>query len=434
MEDPNMNYPKKIALVGIGGFSRQHYNLIKELEKEGLVQLVAVMIREASLQRYLKIMETLKADGVRIYMAYEPMLEKEKGQCDIIVLPVGIADHCDMSIAALDAGYHVICEKPVAGTVEECKRMEDARKKNGKILAICFQNIYSPLIQKIKQTVLDGTLGALLSVKAYILWARADAYYNRAWGGRLVFNGKTINDCPAMNAAAHYLNNMLYVAGGSRHETALPKKIYGENYRVKKIESCDTQFLRVMTDTGVNIFFAATHATHERVDPVMEYSFERGKITWRFNEAAVVYRKTGKGYEKIDQFDGGSNEDFFRMIYREMCTAIDFGTQPCAVVQNSWQQVLCVEKSLLSGPIVTVPEEYIDSVDIIEDDDCLKAGDVNRVIKGIKPLMEKIYAGELSFYEAGCPWAVESKTIVLDDSDRINGAGLPAEKCVLQMS
>lgn len=425
-----MSCPKQIALVGIGGFSRQHYKRIKELEKEGLVQLSAVMIRESSLPRYLEAADALQKDGVRIHTAYEEMLEEEKGRCDVVVLPVGISDHCEMSIAALEAGYHVICEKPVAGTVEECLRMEEARQKSGRILAICFQNIYSPLIQKIKQTALEGRLGALRSAKAYILWARADAYYDRAWGGRLVFNRKTINDCPLMNATAHYLNNMLYVAGRSLHEAAFPKKIYGENYRVKKIESCDTQFLRVLTDTDVELFFASTHATQERVDPIMEYSFEHGKITWRFNEQVVVSRKTETGYEEIDRFDGGSNEDFFRMIYRETCAAIDSGTQPFAVVQNSWQHVLCVEKSLQSGPIVTVPEQYIDSIDIVEDDDCLKVGDVNRVIKGIKPLMERMYADGLSFYEAGCPWAVPSETVMADSSGRMDDSRSPVSECV----
>jgi predicted dehydrogenase len=407
-----MSKVKKIALVGIGGFSRYHYDRIKELEPQGKLKLSAVMIREKSLERHQDIAEVLRAGGVKIYTTYEDMLAGEEGVSQIVVLPTGISDHCEMSLAALEKGYHVICEKPVAGTLEECMRMKEAQEKTGKVLAICFQNIYSPIIQRMKKIALSGELGALKSAKTYVLWQRADAYYKRTWGGKLVFEGKTINDCPLMNATAHYLNNMLYVSGKSLHEAALPVSIYGENYRIKKIESCDTQFLRVVTDTGVRLIFITSHSTDVRVDPQAEYLFENGKITWDFSGNAVVFRKTGGGYEQIERIDGGEgNSGFFKMIYQETCEAIDCGSEPAATIQNSYQHVMCVDRSFRSGPIVDVPEEYVGSTDVMKDDDCLKAGDVNRYLKGIKPLVKKMFAEEKSFYEAGCPWAVKSRAI-----------------------
>lgn len=403
---------KKIALVGIGGFSRYHYDRIKELEPQGGLKLAAVMIREASIGRYTDMIKTLKDDGVKIYTTYESMLTGEQGGSDIVVLPTGISDHCEMSVAALESGYHVICEKPVAGTLDECMQMKDAQEKSGKVLAICFQNIYSPVIQRMKQIALSGELGALKSAKSYVLWQRADAYYKRAWGGKLVFDGKTINDCPLMNATAHYLNNMLYIAGKSRDESAEPAAIYGENYRVKKIESCDTQFLRVLTDTGVRLTFIASHSTDVRVDPQADFLFEKGKIIWGLNGngETIVYHKEGGRYVEVERLNNGEG-NFFGLIYAGTCEAIRNGTQPASVIQNSYQHVVCVDKSFESGPIVNVPEEYVGETEILKDDDCLKAGDVNRYIKGILPLVKKMYAEEISFYEAGCLWAVKSQTI-----------------------
>lgn len=405
---------KKVALVGIGGFSKYHYDRIKELEQEEVVCVCAVMIRAASMERYAGMVQTLKSEGVRVYSSYELMLKGEQGFADIVVLPTSISDHCEMTISALEAGFHVLCEKPVAGTLEECRLMDEARLRTGRLLGICFQNIYSPLIQRMKEIALSGELGALQSAKTMVLWPRATAYYDHLWRGTLEFDGKTINDCPAMNATAHYLNNMLYVAGAARHEAAGIASVYGENYRVKKIKSCDTQFLRVITDTGVELIFATTHAAHERVDPIAEYTFEYGKIEWGFDGTAVVYQKTTDGYEEIERLveDEGHHE-FFRMIYQSMARAIDGGASPEASIQNSWQQILCVEKSLESGGIIDVPEEYIDSIPVPEDDGSLnlKAGDVNRSIKGIKPLMQRMYDDRISFSEAGCPWAVASVNI-----------------------
>ena len=85
-----MKKVQRIALVGIGGFSRYHYDRIKELELQGELKLSAVMIRAASMDRYRPMAEKLTADGVKIYTTYEAMLEEERGKIDLVVLPTGI--------------------------------------------------------------------------------------------------------------------------------------------------------------------------------------------------------------------------------------------------------------------------------------------------------------------------------------------------------
>jgi len=420
-----MKEVRRVALVGIGGFSRYHYDRIKELELQEELKLCAVMIRAASMDRYRPMAEELKAGGVKVYTTYEAMLAGERGKVDLVVLPAGIGEHCEMSIAALEAGYHVLCEKPVAGTIEECNRMKDAQEKSGRLLAICFQSIYSPSIQRMKQVALGGELGALKSAKSLVLWQRADSYYRRAaWGGKLVYNGKTINDCPLMNATAHFLNNLLYVAGKSLHEAAQPVSIYGENYRVKEIESCDTQFLRAVTDNGVKLLFMTSHSTDVRVDPYAEYLFENGKIEWRQLGGAVIYRKIDGRYVEVERIEDGRANPF-EFVYKGVCEAIRNGTVPAAMVQNSLQQVLCVEESFRSGPIVDVPGECVGATHVLRDDDCLKAGDINRYICGIHPLMERMFAEELSFYEAGCSWAVQSNTVNVENGALHPPAGPP---------
>ncbi|MFA5687625.1 MAG: Gfo/Idh/MocA family oxidoreductase [Kiritimatiellales bacterium] len=409
---------KNIALVGVGGYARYHYHLIRSLERRNTVKLAAVLILEQFMDEQAATAGAIESAGGRVYTNYEELLAGECGRTDIIVLPVGIADHCEMSIKALSAGYHVICEKPVAGTVDECMQMKSAQESAGKILAICFQNIYSPVLKRIKQIVLNQELGRLVSAKSRVLWQRADAYYSNAWRGKLRYNGKVINDCPMMNATAHYLNNMLYAAGKTENKTAVPDSVYCENYRVKHIESCDTQFLRVHTDTDVHITYIASHSTDVRRDPKTEYIFENGKIVWEFNNDAVVYRRTENGFEECERIgDGYRNGDFCRMIYEQVCDAIDYGGSPAATVANSWQHVCCIEKGFESGRIVNVPEKFIGETRVGADDDCLKAGDINRYIAGIDPLTEKMFVEEKSFYEAGCPWAVKSEPVFLPENN-----------------
>jgi predicted dehydrogenase len=406
-----MRDPLRIALIGIGGFAQFHYHLIKEIEPSGSISLRAVVIRESDLEQFPDIITALKAAGTRLYTVYEEMLDSEQEKVDLVVIPTEISAHCPMSIAALEAGYHVLCEKPVAGTVEECLRMKEAQQRSGLVLAINFQNIFSPAIQRIKHIALGGSLGALLTAKTHVLWPRAQAYYRRApWSGKLTSGGTIINDCPLQNATAHFFNNMLYVAGPRPSDAAEPVSVYGENYRAKSIESCDTQFLRVVTNTGVKILFITTHATNIRENPVSEYFFEKGKVTWFSNGEAVVESLKNGCLVEVERF-GTPKSNFLAPVYANVCESIIEGTPPLASIHNSIQHVLCVESSLRSGPIVDISADHLENSFVAEDDDCLKAGDTNVFIPGIKPLVDRMRAGELSFHEAGCPWAQASRTI-----------------------
>jgi len=407
----SMKEPVRIGLIGIGGFAQFHYHRIKEIERSGSISLRAVVIRESDLKQFPGIITDLKASGVRLYTSYGEMLDAEQGKVDLVVIATEISAHCPMSIAALDEGYHVLCEKPVAGTVAECLRMKEAQKRSGRVLAINFQHIFSPAIQRIKCLALAGSLGALQTAKTHVLWPRAQAYYGRApWSGKLISGGKIINDCPLQNATAHFFNNMLYVAGSRPSDAAEPVSVYGENYRAKSIESCDTQFLRVVTDTGVKILFITTHATDIRENPVSEYFFEKGKVTWFSNGEVVVEGLKNGCLVEVERF-GVPESNFLAPVYANVCESIIEGSQPLASIQNSIQHVLCVESSLRSGPIVDISEDYLENSFVAEDDDCLKAGDNNVFIRGIKPLVERMRAAEFSFHEAGCPWARHSCTV-----------------------
>lgn len=422
-----MRKPIGIALVGLGGFAQFHYQQIKELEQAGQLSLRAVMVRECDLGQCQDIVATLKAEGTRIYTSMENLLDGEQKRVNLVVIPTGISAHAPMSIAAMEAGYHVLCEKPAAGNVAECLAMQQAQERTGRILAICFQNIFSPAIQRIKKIALDGELGALLTAKTHVLWPRAESYYRRSpWSGKIAFQGVTINDCPLINATAHFFNNMLYVAGSKANQSAYPISVYGENYRTKKIESCDTQFVRVLTDTGTKLLFITSHSCDQRVDPVTEFHFEKGHISWSLDQGTVVQRLSGGRLLEVERIAPGSSK-FLAPVYRNVCDAIAYGTEPLAVVQNSLQHVICGESSLLSGPIVDVPPEYLESKQIREDDDCLKVGDNHTFIRDIKPLFERMHNEEIGFHEAGCPWAIKSSTILPElhfpefDFNRSNG-------------
>jgi len=79
-------------------------------------------------------------------------------------LPNGL--HCEWSIRALEAGKHVLCEKPLASNAEEAERMREAARKSGRVLAEAFHWRYHPLADRMREIVSSGALGTVRHIEA----------------------------------------------------------------------------------------------------------------------------------------------------------------------------------------------------------------------------------------------------------------------------
>lgn len=395
--------PVKIGIVGISGFAQQHLKAITFCEEAGLASLEAVTVRPGD--RNVPEFSLVDERGLRLYADSEEMFTAEKGRLDLIALPVGIGFHAPLALAALKAGFHVMCEKPAAGTLDEALQMKKAWEESGRILAIGFQNIFTPSIQRIKQIRLDRILGELKEARTTVSWPRNSDYYGRnGWAGRLTDRGKRINDSPMQNANAHHLQNMLYVAGASRGESATPVALYGEQYRVQPIESADTQFVRLETAEGPVLQFSATHACRENRHPKTEFIFRRGRILWEEGRTRV-FLSTKESEICVETFDNGETPIHNRVFW-DVCVAIREGRQPLSTIGNAWQQVLCVEKLFESVPIVTVGDPH---------KEILREGKTeNHLIPAISDLQEKMFRQGVGFAEAGAPWVKPGRTVAIE--------------------
>ena len=185
----------RFAVVGAKGYSRTHLAYVQFLQQQGRGQLVAsVMIDK---QDHPDLVAELSAENVRIFTDYRKMLDACRDQVDMVTLPVPIYYHAPMTIAALSAGYHVLVEKPVAGTLPQVDEMIAARDQNERVCAVGFQQIYSAVFQKLKKYVIDGTLGQVKRMAIMALWPRNPAYYARNnWAGKLFCNNRPVYDSP----------------------------------------------------------------------------------------------------------------------------------------------------------------------------------------------------------------------------------------------
>jgi predicted dehydrogenase len=129
------------------------------------VTVVAVASRDQERAR----MFAAKHGIPTVYANYEALLSAQ--DVDAVYIPLPNSLHCEWTIRALQAGKHVLCEKPIAANAEQAERMMAAAAENDRLLAEGFHYRYHPMAERLKQIIESADLGELIHVEAMCcLW------------------------------------------------------------------------------------------------------------------------------------------------------------------------------------------------------------------------------------------------------------------------
>ena len=131
--------------------------------------------------------------GGRVVKDWQDLLSEQEVEAVIVSTPPSL--HEEMCVAALQAGKHVLCEKPLARTPAECQAIVQAADQAGRFLATGFNYRFYPSIDKARQILDSGLIGELDHIRSYTGYSAAD--HNHAWlhdanvmgGGALRDNG-----------------------------------------------------------------------------------------------------------------------------------------------------------------------------------------------------------------------------------------------------
>ena len=99
----------------------------------------------------------------KVYEDYHQLLEDKS--IDVVHVLTPNRSHCEITVAALEAGKHVMCEKPMAKTAADARKMLEAAKRSGKKLTIGYQNRCRPDSLLLKKAVDRGDLGEIYFAK-----------------------------------------------------------------------------------------------------------------------------------------------------------------------------------------------------------------------------------------------------------------------------
>lgn len=148
---------KKIALVGFGFISGKGH--VPAFAKRDDVEVVAV----ADVCPERRALAQKDLPQARIYDDWQKMLAAEK-DAEIVDIATPPYVHAEIAVAALQAGKHVLCEKPLAMSTEDARRMLDAAKKANKVLFPCHNYKHAPVVKVIEDAIRSGRIGEVTSV------------------------------------------------------------------------------------------------------------------------------------------------------------------------------------------------------------------------------------------------------------------------------
>lgn len=156
----------KVGVVGCGGIANGKH--LPAMKKNGNFEIAAFcdLIEE----RAVRAKAAYGTEDARVYTDYRELLREE---LDAVYVLTPNSAHAPVAIAAMQAGKHVMCEKPMAKTYAEAKAMVDAARETGKILTIGYQNRYRADSQYLKAACEQDDLGEIYFAKAHAIRRRA---------------------------------------------------------------------------------------------------------------------------------------------------------------------------------------------------------------------------------------------------------------------
>lgn len=204
----------RVGIIGCGGIANgKHMPALAQVEE---VQMVAFC--DLVIERAIAAKEKFGSSEAIVTDDFKELLAN--AELDVVHVCTPNSSHAMISIAAMEADCHVMCEKPMAKTSEEAKAMIEAAKKTGKKLTIGYQNRFRTDSRYLHEVCAEGQLGNIYFAKAHAIRRRAVP----TWG--VFLDEEAQGGGPLIDIGTHALDLTLWMMDNYK-----PKYVVGKAYR-----------------------------------------------------------------------------------------------------------------------------------------------------------------------------------------------------------
>ncbi len=345
----------KVGIAGVGFIGPAHLEALRRLPD---IEVIAIFNRGAE-----KVKAKAKQLGVSNYFDdYQQMLDSEPLDCIHICTPNNL--HYQQTKEAMERGIHVVCEKPLATTIQEAKDLVNLASATGLVNAVHFNIRYYPMVRQMKLMREKGELGAIYSIIGSYLqdWL----FYNTDYNWRL--EPEQSGESRALaDIGSHLLDLLEHVSGcditavmadmNTVHKTRKKPLKPIETYSGKMLQPDDYQDVEINTedyasvllrfDNGNKGVITVSQVAAGRKNRLsLEIAGSNKTIGWTSespNELWMGERDQANGVllrdpslfhpeaAKLVSYPGGHNEGFpdtSKQLFKEVYAAIRQGMQP----------------------------------------------------------------------------------------------------------
>jgi len=265
----------RVAIIGTGAISSAHIEAYQTFgDRCKITALCDIYPDKAE-----KHKQRFQLD-CSIYSDYEELLQRD--DIDLVSVCTPPYTHADITVNALRAGKHVIVEKPMASSLEECDRMNEAAEASGKILSVISQNRFGDAVMKLKKVLDTGLAGRIVHAQINSFWWRGYVYYDLWWRGTWEKEG---GGC-TLNHAVHHIDMFQWMMGMPEDVTAVMSNTSHDNAEVEDLSIAILSYPRALAQITSSV-------VHHGEEQQMIFQGEKARISMPWKVTASLAKDNG---------------------------------------------------------------------------------------------------------------------------------------------
>lgn len=236
-----------VAIIGTGVISEQHIKAYQIFsERCEILAVCDIFPEKAKAQK-----EKYHLENAIVYEDYKHILERKDIQLVSICTPP--FTHASCAIECMQSGKHVLVEKPMAASLEECDEIIQIQRKSGSHFGVVSQNRYTEENQNLKRLLTSKIAGQVCFGQAESFWFRGHSYYDLWWRGTW---GKEGGGC-TLNHAVHQIDLLNWMLGRPKTVTAILGNVAHDN-----AETEDVSVAIFTYESGAIVTLSTSLVTH----------------------------------------------------------------------------------------------------------------------------------------------------------------------------